>query len=194
MVSMDENLLWLLLSEIDVLLYRLNLSLKETNNGQAKDKLLQLVASLTAEKSALKNQLHFCICHQHTLPIEQLGSSIDECTSDAKIVIKEATNFLQMENFKSEKQHLPRKDDALTLRVVNGKWVQTYGNHVVESVEGQTTAVGRLKRDFDRQVKNILLLEKERNDLQCQVLVLQKQLLEAGTTSSTGKWGNSVAL
>lgn len=60
----------------------------------------------------------------------------------------------------------------------NGRWIRNCKGIDMENPETQrSTAFGRLKRDFDRQCLNILILEKERNTL----------LLKANTLESANK-------
>lgn len=72
--------------------------------------------------------------------------------------------------------------DTPTIMNRNGVWIKTYnGIHLESSDTRRATAFGRLKRDFDTQCLNIVILEKERNSLlhRADTLELEKLSTEA---------------
>lgn len=70
----------------------------------------------------------------------------------------------------------------------NGRWIRNCNGVDMENPETQrSTAFGRLKRDFDRQCLNILILEKERN-----TLLLKANTLESANKALDAKYASLV--
>lgn len=66
----------------------------------------------------------------------------------------------------------------------NGRWIRNCNGVDMENPEThRSTAFGRLKRDFDRQCLNILILEKERN-----ILLLKANTLESANKALDAKY------
>lgn len=131
------------------------------------------------------------------------GSGATEQNSDSQITLvspqcaRVAENHREsVADLKSEVHGLIRLDTAssesvqsLKLEYKDGKWVRTYEGCDLEDDQGFETPLSRLKRNFDRQCCNILILESERNDLSVQLASLQQSmaLCTCNKPQSTGK-------
>lgn len=160
----EEELVWSLYIETGIALTNVNLALSHPNADQTK--LRALRSSLFQTNNTLQEQLRFLI---QALPHKSSPPHKDgqDCLEKAVRLIHEASMYTKPPN-------IPNSES--TLECVNGKWTRTYGGQPLDVAGQRTTAVGRLKRDYDSQVLNILRLELERNSLQLQVLVLENRI------------------
>lgn len=160
----EEELVWSLFSETGIALTNVNLAFSHPNSDQTK--LRALRSSIFETNNTLQEQLRFLI---QTLPHKSPPPHEDgqDCLEKAVRLIQEASQYIKPAN-------IPNSES--TLECVNGKWTRTYGGQPLDVAGKRSTAVGRLKRDYDLQVSNILRLELERNSLQLQVLVLENRI------------------
>lgn len=177
--SGNEKFLWFLLSEVEITLYRVTSALQRSStSAQSSHTLNEHCTRLRAAKSNLQQGLRKIFSNRDS-DISFLPEDID----DIRDIIQQAVSLEELastEAFAKEASYdYTELHEAKSLRVVGGKWTQTLANHCVDPKDKLTTAVGRLKRDYDMQVKNILLLEKERNALEVRILDLENKLQRA---------------
>mgnify|MGYP001201078028 FL=1 len=99
---------------------------------------------------------------------------LDQLVADAK----ECTNVLRYLCEQSTVEKLACNPTATVLKCEGSKFVKTYqGYDIEEPGDTHANALGRLKRDFDKQCLNILALERERNQMAIEI-IRQRQAAE----------------
>lgn len=162
-----EKKLWFSLLEVDILIYRINEALK--NNDGNKDQLVDLRQVLDDTSLELKTQLR-CVLQDAALEYQE----DDGTTETTEAIIKEAKRVLDHANNEWYSKEIAVKTPEKKIQNVNGKWTPVFADQPLDP----TTPVGRLVRDYERQLKNILSLEKERNLFQLKAISLESKLKE----------------
>lgn len=191
--------LWHWLLEIEICHHELQENLLTAADGKLsqenEDLILAgmcLVSSLDLLKTRLQNEIiaaarDFCTDSlNEDLTTEFRGPQV--VASDKRVAeflsrlrilvaeVKQCMNFIRMHE-KTAETLRPLESQDTKLEWKDGKWVKTYrGNSVEEKDSSSLNELGKLKQDFDRQIANILVLEKERNYLALQVEKLKLQL------------------
>lgn len=111
---------------------------------------------------------------------------LEESSSSGKE--SEAPEVTSHEKQTRREETAPIQDDSFetpTLINKNGIWIKSFNGIHLESYDTKrATTLGRLKRNFDKQCSNIIILEKERNALlhRTDTLELEKLSMEAKYT------------
>lgn len=141
----------------------------------------QVLSTLSYEKSQLKNNL--------TAAIELSAYSECQCGNvlriqeklEAALVDLGRTVALLREVIRAAHQKprelsimKPKEPSIMKLDYINGRWVTTFCNAPLEGGR-QATVLSRLKSIYEQQCRNIILLEKERNALHCEVQTLRER-------------------
>lgn len=178
-----ENFLWFLLSEVEIILYRVTSALQRPSTSfKSNNALNEHCVKLRAAKSKLQQGLREILANQ------DVDTSFGpEDFDDTRELLQQAISLEELTSTEASRREPEVYDSPpqteKSLRMVGGKWTQMFANHSMDPKEKLTTAVGRLKRDYDQQVRNILLLERERNQLEVKVMSLENQLQRAQTSS-----------
>lgn len=167
----NEKFLWFLLSEVEVTLFRVTSTFQRSTSPESNDTLNEYCTKLKAAKSNLQQALRAILSEQNS-DFSFCAEEID----NTRELIQQAVSFEELVSTETPRKEAGADNSEKSLRMVGGKWTQTFANHSVDPKEKLTTAVGRLKRDYDQQVMNILLLERERNELEVRVIDLENQL------------------
>lgn len=154
--------------------------LEELAGGKASPSLLGTTPSTTITSSGLSRSLEVSGKSPHTSADNTLENIFtDGNTSTTSRNTSTSWNTSTSGNT-STSRDCSISDHSSRPKLINknGRWIRNCNGIDMENPEThRSTAFGRLKRDFDRQCLNILILEKERNTL----------LLKANTLESANK-------
>lgn len=183
-----EELLWARLLETEVLLDRLAHVPEAALRGTQRK---ELVATLQSVRDSVQLSLRCLICTGSGEFCTDTLKLAEDSLEMARAVVLEGSKVnsvisttmpgdadaLPIHNASNSigGQRIENNSSTPTYRFINGAWT------LDESLEqrNEKLAARRLKRDYDQQVKNIHLLEKERNELQVKMATLEEELQQA---------------
>ncbi|RKP32647.1 hypothetical protein METBISCDRAFT_25585 [Metschnikowia bicuspidata] len=182
----DADLLWSLLAEITVLLDRFETAEASADEKTSQERLDYSLA-LASARCDIQTFLRHCFVQEHFgSQMHPDSKTISRISEIRTLLAKARASPLQTVRGAAPEPCTPRYTGPaqtpklqdplpISLTLIKGKWTKTYAGHAIEDTPQTTTPVGRLKKAYDQQVKNILVLEKERNALQVRVATLEQE-------------------
>lgn len=166
-----EQLLWGKLFQIEVLLYRL---MQIPEPVITTDESLELQGTLQSLKTYVQEQLRNLIVGAPQEQSLDVLMKEERRLEEARAMIEDTSKRVLLLESTSRPISAPSSTEyegSTKLKCINGKWTRDETTQQRNARE----AVRRLKKDYDQQVKNLWLLEKERNELQTKVASLEDQ-------------------
>lgn len=158
--------------------------LEELAGGKASPSLLGTTPSTTITSSGLSRSLEVSGKSPHT----SADNTLENIFTDGNTSTTSRNTSTSGNTSTSRDCSISDHSSRPKLINKNGRWIRNcYGIDMENPETHRSTAFGRLKRDFDRQCLNILILEKERN-----TLLLKANTLESANKALDAKYASLV--